>query len=460
MSIRLRLILHLLALVLVMAGGASGLAYLDIRQQTGALIDAQLARSARLMASLMQAVDKASHGDGAGARRVTVADVGARLEKAHDYETGLGFQIVGPGGRLLLKSANMPDEAADRGRSGFSNQRFDGEEWRLYSLTEPGRHYRFISAERVDVRNALIHQISADFLVLSALFIPALLFLIGWLVRHDLQPLHWLAGEIDRRDSDSLDALADRPLPREVRRITDATNNLLHKLRQALQRERRITSDAAHELRTPLAAIRLHAELARSAASEAEREASLLQVTQGIDRTTRLVEQLLALARLEADSAELRLQAVCLASCVSDELAQMAPLAEKKNIALAFDDGGAAAAKVMANELGLALLVRNLLSNAINYTQPGGRVTVSLAQAPAALCLQVEDNGPGIAVDQRDRVMARFCRGENHDNAGCGIGLSIVSRVAEMSGARVSLEDGAGGHGLRVRVCFPRSASS
>jgi signal transduction histidine kinase len=227
-------------------------------------------------------------------------------------------------------------------------------------------------------------------------------------------------------------------------------NQLLVKLNKALEREKRITSDAAHELRTPLAAIRLHTELAKSARNASQKDESLDHVLQSVDRATHMVEQLLALARLDPVSLEEEFARVDLANLVTDMTAMLMPLAMEKNIDIEFD--AHENIKIMGNETALRLLVQNLLKNAIVYTQENGKVKLSLTKQGEGVEFIVEDNGPGIAEDELNRVTERFYRSQNHDAPGCGIGLSIVDRVVQLHHGRLELTHPETGTGLRVVV--------
>ncbi len=464
MSIKYRLISQLLIVVLLIVGSASWMSYQDIQEETGELFDAQLARSARLILSLLQA--DSGHSDFSSIQKyldenqflTAVAGAASEdlAEKGHVYETKLGFQIWDRDGNLILKSDNVPIAPISQRRNGYSTGYFLANKWRVFSLTSSDGHYQCVTAERIDVRNDLINKISEDLLLVIFIFIPFLLVVIWLLINQDLAPLQNLAMQIDARGVEKLHSVSQENVPQEIQTIATAINNLLQKLKQALARERRLSSDAAHEIRTPLAAIKLHAELAQSATSRAQREASLNHVLEGIDRTTHLVEQLLALAKLEPGVAGNELESVDLKSLLVDEVAQLTPLAHKKNIDISIDAPVNINTDIQATPLSLILLIRNLVSNAINYTQEGGCVRISLSAENQRLCLQVEDNGPGIAEEERERVLDRFYRVENHSSAGCGIGLSIVRRAVELCHAGLSLDVPDSGRGLLVRVCFPQ----
>ena len=315
-SIRTILLRRLLIALVVILGGGSWISYQEIRHEIDELFDAQLARSARLILSLVQA----KH------REIEFSSIQIFLDEnqlltdemtdeqgnffdedneilptGHIYETKLGFQIWDRHGNLVLKSPNLPLHEISVEAKGFSNNLFENHNWRIFSLTSIDGRYRCVTAERIDVRNDLIGDIFGGLLQLFFVIVPTLSITLWFAVSQGLTPLRNLTSQIKTRDADKLEAISESRAPAEIQTITNALNQLLARLKDALSREKRITSDAAHELRTPLAAVRLHAELASRADNASDRKQAIGQVLKGIDRTTHLVNQLLALARLEPD---------------------------------------------------------------------------------------------------------------------------------------------------------------
>ena len=465
MSIRYHLILRLLIATTLLVGGGAWFGYKDVKHETRELFDAQLARSARLLLSLVLA----------DSGKINLSSIQKHLDEnqlqtpyqddddehdedneelttGHVYETKLGFQIWDKEGNLLLKSSNLPVTPISGSKLGFSNIHYLGNDWRIFSLESIGLGYRCITAERIDVRNDLISKIFSNLLILFIVLVPVLSLTMWFAINRGLSPLHNLASQINHRGAEKLDSISESNLPTEIQTISAALNQLLGRLKSALNREKRITSDAAHELRTPLAAVRLHAELAKSATSKDDSEKAITQVLRGIDRTTHLVDQLLALARLEPDAFSATLKPQEISQLIIEESALLAPFAEQKNIDLSFLVSPQLVANV--DETALRLLIRNLLNNAISYTQPQGHVTISLYQQFAQACITVEDDGPGIPEFEQDRIFERFYRIENHDTPGCGIGLSIVNRVVELHKASIKLETPDSGKGLSITVGF------
>ena len=408
MSIRTILIFRLLLVSILLVGGGAIFSYQDVRHETRELFDAQLARSARLILSLVQTdadqVNFSSIQKFLDANQLKTPDDKEtshaklqnteELSNGHIYETKLGFQIWDSAGNLILKSANVPLFEITQDTEGFSNSRFMDYQWRVFSLSSADGRYRCITAERLDVRNELIGDIFSDLLVLFVLLVPVLSITMWFALSQGLSSLRNLTAQINSRGTERLDSISVNRAPSEIQTIAGALNQLLSKLKNALVREKRVTSDAAHELRTPLAAVKLHAELARRADNASDRIQAIEQVLKGIDRTTHLVNQLLALARLEPDSFNDNKLRCNINHLIVEEAAMLAPLAQEKNIELSVSDSDEIFAEV--DDTSMRLLIRNLLNNAIAYTQETGSITMRLQSTAKAFTLIVEDNGPGI----------------------------------------------------------------
>lgn len=463
MSLRTHLLLRLIIVSILLVGGTAWLGYQDVRQETRELFDAQLVRSARMILSLAQA----QNGD-SGFSRIQeyldenglsvmyidfeASDDEQQAEDSHIYETKLAFQIWDNEGNLVVKSYNAPLEPMSTQDDGFNNIVIDEFNWRTFSLLSSNQLYRCITAERIDVRNDLIVKISNDLFYMFIILVPALSLILYISIDKGLRPLQRLSAQIDRRSGDNLELITSEYKYSEIVTIKNALNQLLHRLNETLSREKRITSDAAHELRTPLAAIRLHTELAKNAKNSAQQNESLDQVIQGVDRTTHLVEQLLTLARLEPELLENDFAEVNLTALIIEECALLSPLAIEKDIDISFNE--AQVGDINGHEPSLRLLIRNLLINAISYTPAGGKVSISLEKRAQQAMLTIEDSGPGISDEDRERVMERFYRAENHQVPGCGIGLSIVDRVVKIHKGSMDLCHADNGQGLKVVILF------
>lgn len=271
---------------------------------------------------------------------------------------------------------------------------------------------------------------------------------------HGLAPLDRIALEVAAREPERLDPLAPDAAPRELRPLLDAMNTLFGRVAGTLDKERRFTADAAHELRTPLAAILAQAQVAQRARDAAERDHALAQIVASGQRAGRLVDQLLQLARLDAADAlprtTLRLDQLAAEVCAEHGAAAL-----EKQITLTLD--AAVPVIVPGHADMLRVLLRNLLDNALRYTPVGGHVSVKVGGSAQTAELVVSDDGPGIPAGQREKVLDRFYRLADQDTNGSGLGLSIVARIAALHDARLELADGIGTPGLTVRLQLPQS---
>jgi len=437
-SLRQRLLLPILGGVTVLWLAMLALSYLDAHHEIDELLDAQLAHIAQTLLAL--ASHEVHEGDEG------IAELADAVDK-HQYN--LRFQIWSSDGNLLLRTRNAPLTALTT-EEGFSED--PGGQWRNFSLWDKERSVQVQVGEDLEARDELILQIAWK-LLLPALF--GLPLLGGWVwlaTRRGMAPLDALAAQINRRDPAHLDALVPVSAPTEIRPMLQALNGLFGRVGQTLVNERRFTADAAHELRTPLAALAAQAQVAQRSGDDAERRHALEQVRVGVERATHLVSQLLTLARLDPQQPLGDSQPVQLKSLVEEVCATNGAAALDKRITLELD---AVAVEVRGNATMLQILLRNLIDNAIRYTPSGGSVRVTLSATAAGVELQVADSGPGISAAERDLVFQRFHRGAaGQDQVGSGLGLSIVQRIAELHGARVLLGDAQNGAGLRVTVMF------
>jgi signal transduction histidine kinase len=307
-----------------------------------------------------------------------------------------------------------------------------------------------------EARRHLHHELLEHFV--GVMFMPLLLGLpllgawIWFATRQGLAPVAEIAAEVAGRDPERLDPISPAAAPKELRPLLDALNGLLGRVAVALERERGFTADAAHELRTPLAAIATQAEVASRAREASERDHALNQIVAGSRRAAHLVDQLLTLARLDP-VAPLVLTPVGLDSLAAEVCADHGALALEKHIDLALEAPGAVIVQGSAD--GLRILLRNLVDNAVRYTPSGGKISVAVAIQDGAAVLSVSDSGPGIPPEQRENVLQRFHRLAGQDTDGSGLGLSIVARIAQLHRARLELADGIGQPGLAVRLSFP-----
>jgi len=287
--------------------------------------------------------------------------------------------------------------------------------------------------------------------VLSLLPLLALFLWFG--IGYGLRPLKYIINELARRDAESMEPVTLESLPDELKPLGTELNRMLTRLEMAFSMQKHFIADAAHELRTPLMALSIQAEIAQQASDDEERKQSLLTLQSGVSRLSHLVQQLLTLARLEPEN-ETRHQPVELQALCKSTIVDHLKLAEMNDIDIGLLSHRQV--EIMGNPDTLRILLNNLVDNAVRYTPRHGRVDLSVEMSPDNVILEVLDSGPGIPVEERARVMERFCRGSNQDIPGSGLGLSIVSQIAQQHGATVQLTEGANGGGLCVKVFFYR----
>ncbi len=336
---------------------------------------------------------------------------------------------------------------------GFATVRTSEGRWRVYGVQALTSVIQV--AQPMSVREQRAVELALQTLKPFALLLPGLALVIWLAVGHALRPLQRVTRLVQARGVNSLDPLSDEHLPTEVQPLVGALNELLGRLNAALARERAFLADAAHELRTPLTALHLQLSTLARASGESERAAAMGQLSEGVARAIRLIEQMLAFARQEPRAAAPRAP-VALDVIARETVAELVPLADAHHIDLGLT--GAQPVAVMGDGEALRTLLRNLVDNAVRYSRPGGRVDVSVADvgspgAPRAL-LTVTDDGPGIPAAERERVFDRFYRRAGASLPGSGLGLAIVRAIATAHGARVVLEDAPGGRGLKVTVQF------
>lgn len=411
----------------------------DVHHEVDELFDAQLAQSAQVL--LAMGVHEDDEHD--------LEEMEGALER---HQRALMFQLWDRHGRLMMRSANAPSTPLSD-VDGFSETRGPDGHWRYFSQWSRHRHdrMRVIVAEDHRVREELIAH------AVLRMLVPAIvgLFLLGaWIwvaTRRGLAPLDAVAREVGDRAPDRLLAVTPDSAPEEIRPLIDSLNDLFQRVDHALENERRFTADAAHELRTPLAALAAQAQVAIRARDDAERQHALELLTKGMSRASRLVDQLLTLARLEPDTTAPATSAVRLDEIAQEACADHGPQAIARDISLELD---ATPVTIEADGELLRILLRNLIDNALRYTPPGGSVHVAVTSTAETASIRVCDTGPGIPPAERERVFERFARLAGQEIEGSGLGLSIVRRIAQRHGAKVELESGDGGTGLAVVVSF------
>jgi two-component system sensor histidine kinase QseC len=436
-SLKQRLLVLALTVVTLAWLGVTAFIYQNAREEFDEVLDAHLVQAAALL------VVQSSH------ELDELETEHAPL--LHKYARRVAFQIWDKEHRLRLHSANAPQHPLSDGERGFSDHIIDGDHWRVFSTWNESTEYLIQVAERADVRDELARDIAGNMLKPLFISLPLLAFLLWISVARGLRPLDKLTREVEQRAPDNLAALDASSVPREVVPLIERLNRLFTRIEASMQKERRFTADAAHELRTPVAAIKAQAQVARAASNEAERNHALDNAILGCDRAAHLIEQLLTLARIDTLGHDV-IEVCQLRAVAAEVIAAIAPAALSQQVRLELTEG--AEAKVRCNPVLLQILLRNLIDNAVRHTQPGTSVWISITRQQGHVYLSVDDNGPGIIEADLARVSERFYRPAGTSASGSGLGLSIVNRIAEIHGASLRIAPQNEGKGLSVTVIF------
>jgi signal transduction histidine kinase len=427
-SLRIRLLLALLLLVVSICGVAASITYRRVLAETSDLFDyelRQMALSLRMQVSL--------------APRISVPPDQGDVDFVVQIWDAFGR-------RTYLSRPGLP--VINETVLGYADLTLGGQRWRTFGLQTADGVVQI--AQPASVRERLARRAALRVAVPLILLLPIMIFAVAWIVGRGLRPLQRLTAEVKERDVRSLASLDDRHLPTELAPLARELNRLLGRLRDAFELQRAFVADAAHELRSPLTAVRLHLQLLDRAPDQAARDQARVQLGSAVEREIHLVEQLLALARSEPKEADER-PIVNLAATAAQGVVDTNPLAQTRRIELSLEADPDVPLRGDAESL--RILVRNLVDNAVRYTPQQGVVQVRCQTGADGPRLEVTDNGPGIAPPERARVFDRFYRGAGATEPGSGLGLAIVEAVARQHDARITLSDAPRG-GLRVEVQF------
>jgi two-component system OmpR family sensor kinase/two-component system sensor histidine kinase QseC len=434
-SIRVRVLLALLGMLALTALVLGGLTYRNVLAETEALFDYQLRQMALSLRDQGEIAPE-------------------QANSLNDEQLDFVVQIWTADGRIIYPP-RLRSDLPTRALLGFADIAVQGKTWRTFSVATGERVIQV--AQPLQIRQKLAADAALRSVTPLFLIAPVMALLLWWLAARMLAPLQRLTDGVKARDEQSLQALPTAGLPDEVAPLVGALNGLLQRLGASLGAQRAFLADAAHELRSPLTALKLQMQLLQRAPDDAARQAATQALTAGIDRAARLVEQLLALARAEPGAPATTHTSVDLNEAVRAAVAETVPFATARGTSVElFAD---TPVTVRGDAAALTALARNLADNAVRYSPPGARVELRVMLDAGEPVLQVDDAGPGIAPADRERVFDRFYRHAAGDEPGTGLGLAIVRSVAQQHGASVTLGDSPLG-GLRVVVRFSRDVST
>ncbi len=448
-SLRWRLLAAVCAAVSLLWLLTGWLSYTQAQHEAEELMDGNLAQTGRLLLAILH--DNEDDLGELASRLVTVRGAADNI-----YEPPLEFQIGRGDGTILARSIGAPDLPV-LGVPGYSDILRKDQSWRvLNAVSADGRH-RVQVSQSIGLRDRAALEVAGQTVLPLAIIAPLLLLLIYLSVVRALRPLIRLAREVSSRSPDNLAPLSGRSVPTEVGPLVLAINRLMVRVGRALENERRFTADAAHELRTPLAAVKVQTQVARLSADARQRERALLQIECGVDRATRLVEQLLRLARLDPLNVLPNPRAVDLRALVEGAIdaVRSANPAATQDVAHRLPP---AAPAVIGDPDLLQIALRNLVDNAVRYTPAQSRIVVGLdPEGEDRVRLVVRDDGPGVPAATLARLGERFYRGRDSTVEGNGLGLAIVARIMELHGGRFEAANLPQG-GFMASLCGLRKA--
>jgi two-component system sensor histidine kinase QseC len=458
-SIRRRLLSRTMVCMLLILGGISLAAHMFARHESAEFFSARLASSARVLEAL--AAHQLETATLADAIEIPIprqiGQSGGPSAYGHSYEHKIAFQIWSDDGRLLAKSASAPKVAFGPFSPGFSKKNLGNELWQVFALRSG--HVWVLAAEKDEVREEMVSQLGAS--VLGPVLVGGvfLIIAVNLILSANLGPLRKLADGIARREPESLEPVELADMPDELAPVVNELNSLLLRVGSTFEREKQFIDAAAHEIRTPIAAVQLHVQNALRAGDkrEREREHSLAEALVALKRTTLLAEQLLTFSRL-ASKTDLALhERVSLAAVCREVFELEEPLLERRGQSLGLDAPRDAC--IEGDPYRLQQLLRNLIDNASEHGLPGGDIDVAIVVEEEQVSLRVSNDGAPVPEDEVERIFEPYYRLEQGAASGAGLGLSIVREIANQHQARVSIGRNADNQGCVVTVVFPVSAS-
>ncbi|PHS87691.1 histidine kinase [Aeromonas dhakensis] len=473
-SIRRFLLSGILALVSASLAVSALIGYLEASHEMEELFDARLAQSARITNQLLgryleqngelpangtvyQEWEQSNPEPWQKDKSFNLRGEDRELTPfGHEFERNLYFQLLSEQGGILLRSPSAPSQPLGALAPGFNSVTKDNHEWRTFTLYNQDAQTWLIVAERDDERSELASKMATLTMLPLLITLPFLLGLLWWLISRGLAPLRQLAQAIGERHPANLSPLNLKIRAQELTPLTNEINRLMHALADTIEREKQFTNEAAHELRTPLAVLRIHSENALAAEDAESRQHSLQKMLLALDRSDRLLRQLLTQARIDNQQG-LELSELNLNQLLQGTLATLAPIALKKDQQLSLE--GTEQLTVMGQATLLELMFSNLIDNALRYTQAQGEIVVEACQEGHRVRVDIRDNGPGIPTAALSRLCERFFRVNPQQGDGVGLGMAIVSRIAQLHGADLDIHNRPQG-GLEVSVLLPSRTPS
>lgn len=446
-SIRYFLLISLL-ISITLASAINGIGnYLLDEQVVQPYLDAQLVRFSTLIDILNQSTNANS--------QVRSDIINYLLKKQPITGQQFLFQVWSKDSKLLMHSANQYNIDLKEVPLGFSDKVIRANDWRIYAVYDSKLEVKIVVAELYNLRRELADDIARSNANILLITYPVFGILVWIIISFALRSVSRVTTEISNRASTFLEPVQLTEIPVEIKPLVAELNQLFIRLKLAFERNKRFAADAAHELRTPLAALKTHVQVALKVDNDTERTKALQKVIESVDRSTHVVAQLLTLSRLGEEEALSDVKPVDLHKLATEIIAYLATNALEKNIEIELTPSPAEPF-VIGNDTAIGILIRNIVDNAIRYTPANGEVKVFIIDTGTQIILRVTDTGTGIPMELRERVFERFYRILGTKASGSGLGLAIVSQIAKLHRAKITLSTPANGVGLQFDVAFPK----
>ncbi len=431
---------------LIVIGLIGAIAYFTAKDEIAEIYDSQMITSAQQLRLIAERHDDLSGAVIARKDSHLSAEDQAALD---DYARWRTFRVWRHG-QLVLESDGNPVDLTDRLPTGFTILKGPHHAWRVFTYRTSEADMTVVVGESLEARHIVSMRVVWG-VSLPLLFVLPLIILMVWLgIRFGLSDLTRFAGDVRRRSPDDLSRIGSDRLPVEIAPVAESVNHLMEKLERSLSQERLFTDNAAHELRTPLAALTVQADVLRNARSDDERRPMLEELSRGVERTSRLLDQLLVLARIR--HTPVQATPVNLYQAAGEIIRDIYGKAHRRSVELSLS--GDDTVMVTSSAPLLNLLVSNLVDNAVKYSEPGGAVKITIGAENGKPVLTLRDHGPGIPEDERQRVFGRFYRLKGRSESGSGLGLAIVRSLGDILEADITLFTPADDRGLGVNIHF------
>lgn len=442
-SIRRFMVIVLLASITLLNFLAALDGYRSSMEKSQQLFDKQLAGIAQLL--IHSGIDKN-----------TASNTGNYIVEPDAYS--IAYQIFNEQQELLQRSHNLPEQAIVPLSQGYSFKNYQGYRWRTFALQHSHSKHWIIVAERSDTRYALAEEVVLTSVIPIVAELPLIGILIWLVIGWGLKPINRLAAELRNKDPQDLSPLAKDNVVDELSVLVESSNSLLNRLRKSFDRERRFASDAAHELRTPISALKIHLYNLKSVVPEDNESYRLLDLS--IQRTSHLIEQMLLLYRTVPDQYVNKFQRINLYTLVQNQIIELYSRFSDKDqiIELQGEELERGTFDIVADTFSLNVLLKNLLDNANKYTPEGGNILLSLKRVDKQVVLTIDDSGSGIDAEYYGRVFERYYRMQDQQTSniiGSGLGFSIIHHILDLHGGDISLEKSCFDTGLKVRITLP-----